>query len=76
MIHSDEIDQAAALEQQMREAAIKAHVNRARPSLSDGYCQDCGNPIPQSRLQANAYAARCIECQTIFENKDKHVSRI
>lgn len=72
---SEVIDQGSKLEQQMRDSAIAAHVQRARPALSDGYCQDCGNPIPQSRLQANAYAARCIECQTIFESKDKHVNR-
>jgi DnaK suppressor protein len=34
-----------------------------------GLCVDCGNPIPEGRLDARADAARCVGCQA------KHASR-
>ncbi|NUZ05525.1 TraR/DksA family transcriptional regulator [Piscinibacter koreensis] len=32
-----------------------------------GICVDCGVDIPTARLEAQPWAARCIECQTRFE---------
>ena len=64
---TDVIDSSAELEQKMREQALAVHQHRRRPVAGDGYCIDCGDAIPQSRLNANAYAERCIECQQIRE---------
>lgn len=66
---SDVIDNGCELEQLMREQAITRHQNRQRPQIGDGHCEDCGSAIPLSRLQANPYAERCIECQQLLENK-------
>ncbi len=30
---------------------------------SYGLCVDCGNPVPESRLEAKPEAARCVTCQ-------------
>lgn len=68
---SDVIDRGSELEQTMREQAIARHQSRQRPRVSDGYCVDCGDAIPASRLQVNAYAARCIECQTAHEQNER-----
>jgi DnaK suppressor protein len=39
-----------------------------------GVCVDCGCEIPFERLQANAMALRCIDCQMRAERRE-HVSR-
>lgn len=68
--HSDVIDCACAQEQQFRERAISSIVNR-KQALSNGICADCHFAIPASRLKANPYALRCIECQSEYEFKQK-----
>jgi DnaK suppressor protein len=35
-----------------------------------GTCVDCGVDIAPARLEAQPYAARCIECQTRFEAEE------
>lgn len=32
-----------------------------------GVCADCGNPIPERRLENFPYAARCVACQEKLE---------
>jgi DnaK suppressor protein len=32
-----------------------------------GVCIDCGNPIPEKRLETFPYAARCVACQEKLE---------
>ena len=32
-----------------------------------GTCVDCGHEIPRERLEANPWAAHCIDCQRKFE---------
>lgn len=34
---------------------------------SYGICERCGQPIPEERLEAKAYAAYCISCQSLIE---------
>lgn len=69
---SDVIDKSAELEQVMREQAIAVHQHRKRPQASDGVCIDCGDAIPESRLRANVYAERCIDCQQVHEQRGRH----
>lgn len=32
-----------------------------------GVCMECGNPIPEKRLETFPYAARCVACQEKLE---------
>jgi DnaK suppressor protein len=34
-----------------------------------GQCVDCGDPVPEGRLEAKPEAARCVRCQS---KRDKH----
>ena len=34
-----------------------------------GYCLECGEPIGFARLQVQAYAANCVDCQAGIENR-------
>lgn len=69
----DIIDAGCELEQHLRENALKAHeLRRKRAQAGDGYCVDCGDAIPQSRLTANPYAQRCIACQEAHEKRGRH----
>jgi len=46
------------------------HIEAAIARVDDdtfGYCLDCGEPIPEARLEAYPSAARCIDCQSRFE---------
>ena len=38
---------------------------------SYGRCQNCGQPIPQSRLDAIPYAAECVQCASQQEEGQK-----
>ncbi|HKI64112.1 MAG TPA: TraR/DksA C4-type zinc finger protein [Burkholderiales bacterium] len=43
-----------------------ARIDAARARAADGrygMCEDCGEPIPPGRLQANPTALRCAACQ-------------
>lgn len=33
-----------------------------------GICEECGEPIPASRLLVMPFAIYCVECQTVVEN--------
>lgn len=63
---------AAAQEQHERERAIAAA--RRRPAARqerDGtgriVCRGCGLPLSPERLAAKPDAARCVECEALFE---------
>jgi DnaK suppressor protein len=40
-----------------------------------GFCEDCGDKIPLSRLEVMPFATRCIECKSLQEKRDKLLSR-
>lgn len=47
-------------------------INRALCKISDGtygYCDDCGDQIPEERLKLIPAAVLCIDCQRLFEDK-------
>lgn len=49
-------------------------IGDARRALADGSygtCRDCGQPIPEARLQAVPEAVRCIDCQRHFEARQR-----
>ena len=39
------------------------------PARGRRYCEDCGQPIPESRLKAIPGATRCVKCQALYESK-------
>lgn len=50
-----------------------AEIQRIRNALQRieegiyGYCRGCGEPISTARLDANPFADRCVDCQTVRE---------
>ncbi|QPG28604.1 TraR/DksA family transcriptional regulator [Pantoea sp. SM3640] len=46
-------------------------VNRA-PAISASFCEDCDAPIPEKRRRAYLGATRCVFCQEIEEQRNKH----
>ncbi|WP_083001919.1 TraR/DksA C4-type zinc finger protein [Halomonas sp. GT] len=65
---ADNADRAAITIQQSLEAALARKANLAQQAASDE-CIDCGYEIPAQRRQAAPWAATCIECQGIREQK-------
>ena len=49
----------AAVEQRTEVLAALARVSEG----SYGRCTDCGNPVPEPRLEARPATARCVPCQ-------------
>jgi len=72
MIHGDEADVAAALEEQQRESAL-ARLRASTPEEDldedeegNRYCLDCGDTIPEARVRA-VNAVRCVYCASARE---------
>ena len=64
----DPLDRAQSVEEQFREAAIRAVT--ARPHEAGAtLCDWCGRPIPADRREANPDARTCIDCQEIKERE-------
>lgn len=73
---SDEIDRANDSAQFTNDLAIRQHlIDHALPPqlVVDGVveCIDCGDDISKERLGALPNCVRCIDCQTIFEIREK-----
>lgn len=71
----DWTDDATRQEQADRERALaKQHSRSAEPAqwVERGVvlCIDCAEPISLKRLAAKPNAARCIDCQQLFELMD------
>jgi DnaK suppressor protein len=70
-------DDATNLSDNDRESAIREVVDGQRQQVvaalarlddgSYGTCVDCGNPMPEERLDARPEAARCVSCQAKAE---------
>ena len=71
----DDLDRAKDLEIMQREQALKNarerpdHEVGEKPDIVDGihYCIDCGNDIPQARLDIKPESVRCVECKEVWE---------
>jgi DnaK suppressor protein len=53
-----------------RDADELRRIDTALARLSEGsygLCEDCGQPIPAARLQAEPTALRCVQCQEKYE---------
>lgn len=52
------------------EDSLRLHQQNAQVNDNDsGYCEDCGEKIPESRLRAVPNACYCFKCQSKFESK-------
>ena len=53
-----------------RDADELRRIDGALARLSEGsygLCEDCGQRIPEARLQAEPTAFRCVQCQELYE---------
>jgi len=53
-----------------RDASELRRIDTALARLSEGSygaCEDCGQRIPEARLQAEPTALRCVHCQELYE---------
>lgn len=69
---ADNADRAAALIEMRLEGALASHLLPTAPAAADD-CEECGEQIPAARRQAAPWATTCIECQSIREEKARHV---
>ena len=73
----DVFDQATELERLDREAALsraRAAMDQGGPDWIDGVacCRECGEPIPQKRLEALPGVGLCRACQEERESGRSH----
>ena len=57
----------------VNEQALLTEVERALKRIEDGTygrCVDCGQPIPEKRLQALPWAARCVKDEERLEQRN------
>ncbi len=57
------VDRLTAVSTQEHLLAILDEVRRARQRVADGSygrCEECGEPIPEERLEARPWAAKCV----------------
>lgn len=68
---ADFADDASAVEELQRNAALSAHrINR--DAVSATYCSDCGEDIPELRRMKVPGCQRCASCQQDEELRMKH----
>lgn len=69
---ADKADIASELLEQRMAAALRARQTQP-PPVTDPECEDCGEEIPADRRRVLPWAARCVECQTVMEGRNRHV---
>ena len=73
-VASDTYDRELSLNIASTEQKVLYQIEEALKRVEDasyGRCLDCNKPIPQTRLRAVPYAALCIACQQLRENRHK-----
>lgn len=73
----DPADAGSNLSESDRAEAVLAAAKARRKLVLDalsriddgsyGLCHDCGNPVPEGRLEAKPEAARCLSCQVKWD---------
>ncbi|MGE0232545.1 MAG: TraR/DksA family transcriptional regulator [Flavobacteriaceae bacterium] len=62
--------QAMAQEQERRRAHERARIELALRRVDEGtygLCEECGEPIPERRLEIDPAATYCVPCQRLYE---------
>ena len=74
---ADQIDTAQAMATLINDIALSRHLAAQRAHdhvIGTAECIECGEEIPASRRAALPYTARCVDCQSIAEQRCKHGS--
>ena len=67
---ADFADDASAVEELQREAALSAHrINR--DAVSATHCVECGDELPEARRKAYPGCTMCVDCQGEMELRNK-----
>lgn len=67
---ADFADDASAVEELQRNAALIAHrINR--DAVSATHCEECCEPLPEARRKAYPGCTMCVECQGEMELRKK-----
>lgn len=67
---ADFADDASAVEELQRNAALSAH-RIDRNSVSAERCEECDEPIPEPRRAAVPGCQTCADCQGVIELRNK-----
>jgi len=73
---SQETDISLELRSRDREGKLIKKINEALERLEDGdygYCENCGEEVGVSRLEARPTAELCIDCKTLDEIREKQL---
>ncbi|ADU69576.1 TraR/DksA family transcriptional regulator [Pantoea sp. At-9b] len=70
---ADSMDIVQQRTDEMLARNIALIVNRA-PAVSSSFCEDCDAPIPKKRRRAYLGVTRCVSCQEIEEQRNKHLT--
>lgn len=65
---ADNADRATELLELRMAAALRDRQDQP-PPITDPECEDCGEDIPAARREALPWAARCVECQSVHEER-------
>ncbi len=75
--HADPIDEATALAASLTEGAIaaarRANAPETHPDFDGESCIDCGDTIPEGRLELGKI--RCVVCQGKLEHRQKQTAK-
>lgn len=64
---SDIADLAQEREEQFLAQSLARQAEKTTATVSNHYCDDCGDVIPEARRQAVQGCTRCVLCQEYFE---------
>ncbi|MES9873138.1 MAG: TraR/DksA C4-type zinc finger protein [Candidatus Sedimenticola sp. 6PFRAG7] len=73
----DPVDKAKEAEVRFRNQSLKRQQDHARetetPHVEDGihYCIDCGDEIPEERMDARPESVRCVPCKQQKEQRER-----
>lgn len=69
---ADFADDASAVEELQREAALSAHrINR--DAVSATHCIECDEELPEARRKAYPGCTMCVDCQGEMEMRNKQM---
>ncbi|MCI0508641.1 TraR/DksA family transcriptional regulator [Chromohalobacter marismortui] len=70
---ADNADRATELMEQTLEHALATRASWTGVDWARAECEECGDEIPAARREAAPWATTCIECQSIREQRRRHV---
>lgn len=70
---ADNADRATELMEQTLDHALATRTSQTSVVWARAECEECGEEIPAARREAAPWATTCIECQSIREQRRRHV---